>query len=533
MGRSAGDDPTSPEALREELRRAAIDAAHFVGLGHLFADKGDDARALACLEIAEAKRLADPSPHKLRGRLLLRGGDAAAAAAELAKALRLNPFDRETAEALAHAEYECQRFAPALAAAVDAFLLLGAADGERAERVKLRIRTLRKLLSWTGPQLLDLFHQRQERLRLAFDRLAWRQELFRAGEESGARCLAPAPAPARAAGQIDLAARLRRLELLAHFSDEQIFHLSRAVHSEFAERGQLVIGHGSTGTDVFFIERGEMTIRRPTPYGTFPLGTLGPGGLFGEVNFISRCHRSGDAVASQSTQLLRADGGELEQVLRAAPELGVQLCWTFWHALAAKLRATNEQLRAFFSAEALPENFVRLRRVAPPAAGAERLAAGDKVRLFREQGLSGRELEMLATFSKERRFSAGDRIFAEGDPGTEMYVVVEGRTRIGKLIAGGGEEALAILERGDFFGVMSLIDGQPRSADASAYGGPVTVLALDQSAVREVLAMDPQVALGFLQLLCRLIAKRLREIDEKVIGWRILSGERAASSETA
>jgi hypothetical protein len=39
--------------------------------------------------------------------------------------------------------------------------------------------------------------------------------------------------------------------------------------------------------------------------------------------------------------------------------------------------------------------------------------------------------------------------------------------------------------------------------------------------------------MGFLQLLCRLIAKRLREIDEKVIGWRILSGERAANSETA
>ena len=39
--------------------------------------------------------------------------------------------------------------------------------------------------------------------------------------------------------------------------------------------------------------------------------------------------------------------------------------------------------------------------------------------------------------------------------------------------------------------------------------------------------MDPQASLGFLQLLCRLVAKRLREIDEKVIGWRILSGERS------
>ncbi len=533
MGRPPGEDPNSLEALREELRRGSIDAGHFVGLAHLFADKGEDGRALECLEIAEAKRLADPSPHKLRGRLLLRAGDAAAAAAELAKAIRLNPFDREAAEALAHAEYECQRFAPALAAAVDAFLLLGSTDGERAERLKLRVRTLRKLLGWTSDQLLALFHERQERLRLAFDRLTWRKELFHSGEGSAAPSLAAGEPPARAAGQIDLAARLRRFDLLAHFSDEQVFHLTRAVHEEFAERGKLVFGHGSTGTDIFFIERGEITIRRPTAYGTFPLGILGPGELFGEVNHISRFHRSGDAVASQPTQLLRADTGALESLLAESPALGVQLYWAFWHAIASKLRTTNEQLGAFFSAEALPENFVRLRRVAPLGGGGDRLAASDKIRLFREQGLSGRELEVLAGFSKERRFPAEARIFEEGDPGNEMYVVVEGRARISKFMAGGGEEALAILERGDFFGEMSLIDGQPRSAAASAHGGPVTVLSFDQSAVHDVLAMEPRVALGFLRLLCRLIAKRLREIDEKVVGWRILSGERAPSSETA
>jgi CRP-like cAMP-binding protein len=106
-----------------------------------------------------------------------------------------------------------------------------------------------------------------------------------------------------------------------------------------------------------------------------------------------------------------------------------------------------------------------------------------------------------------------------------MYVVLEGRARISKFIAGGGEEALAILDRGDFFGEMSLIDGEPRSADARAHGGPLTVLALDQPTVQEVLAMDSQASLEFLQLLCRLISHRLREIDEKVIGWRILSGD--------
>jgi CRP/FNR family transcriptional regulator, cyclic AMP receptor protein len=181
----------------------------------------------------------------------------------------------------------------------------------------------------------------------------------------------------------------------------------------------------------------------------------------------------------------------------------------------------------------MPENFLRLRRQPASAPGAVKVESSDKIRLFREQGLSRRELMTLATFSKEKRFAEGAFLFQEGDKGSEMYVVLEGKARISKFIPGAGEEALAILERGDFFGEMSLIDGEPRSADARAHDGPLTVLALDQGTVREVLAMDPHAALEFLQLLCRLVANRLREIDEKVVGWRILSGERTESSASA
>jgi len=74
-----------------------------------------------------------------------------------------------------------------------------------------------------------------------------------------------------------------------------------------------------------------------------------------------------------------------------------------------------------------------------------------------------------------------------------------------------------------------LIDGAPRSADARAHGGPVTVLALDQGTIQEMLALDPNASLDFVKLLCRLIAKRLREIDEKVVAWRIFAGGDAAS----
>ena len=50
-----------------------------------------------------------------------------------------------------------------------------------------------------------------------------------------------------------------------------------------------------------------------------------------------------------------------------------------------------------------------------------------------------------------------------------MYVVLEGRVMISKRIPGAGEDALAFLERGDYFGEMALIDDENRSASATAH----------------------------------------------------------------
>ncbi|HYU31127.1 MAG TPA: cyclic nucleotide-binding domain-containing protein [Thermoanaerobaculia bacterium] len=522
------------DMLREGFRRNAIDAAHFLGLAHLYAEKGENARATECLEIAKAKSLATPSTHKLHGRLLFRRKDFDGAVDELTQALRYNPFDREVSELLGRTEYERKQYEGALRATVHAFLLLNEGDNEGVERLRRRIQTLKQILGWGNRELGQIFRERQEHLRTAFDRLEWHRERFL--EESGLASLAslgtPVPAAARreGRGQLEMAARLRRLKPWAHFSDEQIFSLTHAVGEEVHDAGDLVFAHRSQGCDLYLLESGEINLQRTTGYGTFVIGSVLPGELFGEPGFVTRHEHGADAVATLPCQVLRLDADALEPLLEGAPDLGVQLFWTLWHSLARKLRATNEQLKSFFSAEVTPESFLRLRKQPSGVAASIKVEENDKIRLFREQGISRKELITLAAFSKEKRFAAGASLFQEGDAGSEMYVILEGRALISKFIPGAGEEALAILERGDFFGEMALIDGEPRSADARAYSGPLTVLALDQSTVHEVLSMDPEAAMEFLQLLCRLIASRLREIDEKVISWRIMSGERNESA---
>jgi CRP/FNR family cyclic AMP-dependent transcriptional regulator len=527
----------SPRGLRdvvhEQIRRASIDSAHFLGLAHIYAEKGENARAVECLEVATAKDPANPGPYKLMGRILFRRKNWQAAAEELEKALLYNPFDREVAELLARAYYECRDLEAALRSSVHAFLLLHEGDREGTERLRRRIQTLRQILGWGRRELTRTFHDCQDDLHTAFDRLEWRRERFM--EEAGMVTEALPEAPRTTisgSGQIDLAARLRRLPLWSNLTDEQVFKLTHAVFEEVHETGAILFSYRDQGRDLYLLEEGRVAVERPTPYGTFALGEIPPGGLLGEVNFVTLRERSADAVVAEPSRLLRLDAEELDRLTEADPDLAVQLYWCFWRSLARKLRATNEQLREFFTGDTPAENVLALRRTGETGGAPQRVRVepSDKIRLFREQGLSRSELMTLATFSTEKRFEDGAYLFQEGDEGDEMYVVLEGRARISKYIPGAGEEALAILDRGDFFGEMSMIDGEPRSADARAHGGSLTVLALDQLTVQEVLALDSQASLEFLQLLCRLISHRLREIDEKVIAWRILAGDPSAGA---
>ncbi len=511
------------QAAIEQMRRSAIDAFQFFGLAALYDERGQRNQAVQCLDIAHSKGVVNPFVHKLRGKILLYRGQYDAAAETLSRARRYNPFDRELCELQGRAEYEREQYQVALDATIDAFWLLSKDDRDGTDRIKKRIRDLKMLIGLPHEELVTLFHTRRDHLQTAFDRLEWQREQLLQDADAANGLLPPTPpstGPTQA-GRIELAARLRPFEAFADLDDVEIFQMCEAIHPEQADRDAHLFDYRSEGTDIYLVERGTVNIQRSTDYGTISLGRVEAGSLLGEINFISRFQRSADASASEPCTLLRVDTGELEQLIRQQPELGLKIYQAFWRSLSQKLRRANEQLSTFFSSDVERECLHD-----PTTSDTVLVEDEDKIKVLREQGLSGDELTTLATFSEVKRFAAENFLFHEGDDGEEMYVVLEGRVLISKFIPGGGEEALAILERGDFFGEMSLIDGEPRSADAKAHQGSATVISFDERTFSEVLAMDPRVALQFMALLCRLIGKRLREIDEKLTSWRIMAGAR-------
>jgi CRP/FNR family cyclic AMP-dependent transcriptional regulator len=86
--------------------------------------------------------------------------------------------------------------------------------------------------------------------------------------------------------------------------------------------------------------------------------------------------------------------------------------------------------------------------------------------LFRDLGAD--DLAMLAGSVRTRRYRRGEVIFHRGDPGDGLHIVLAGRVKISSPSDMGVEAILATLRPGEFFGALALLDGEPRSASATA-----------------------------------------------------------------
>jgi CRP/FNR family transcriptional regulator, cyclic AMP receptor protein len=137
-----------------------------------------------------------------------------------------------------------------------------------------------------------------------------------------------------------------------------------------------------------------------------------------------------------------------------------------------------------------------------------------KVPLF--EGLTSQQLLKIAALAEPRSYRGSTRIFSEGDQGEAMYVILDGRVRISKTVPGGGEEALAILEIGQFFGEMALIEERgPRSADAIAHTA-CTLWVIQRERLEQLMFTDKDLAYVLLWTFVRTLSERLREMNEKI-----------------
>ena len=129
--------------------------------------------------------------------------------------------------------------------------------------------------------------------------------------------------------------------------------------------------------------------------------------------------------------------------------------------------------------------------------------------LFRH--LKDADLKKLGALARHQEFADGQPIFAKGDPASGMSAVLRGRVRIVSYSIDGKEVVLRVVEPGEVFGEIALIDGSERTADAVA-SGDTRLLCLDRRDFLPFLEANPGLSVELLKVLC----KRLRATSEQL-----------------
>jgi uncharacterized membrane protein len=124
------------------------------------------------------------------------------------------------------------------------------------------------------------------------------------------------------------------------------------------------------------------------------------------------------------------------------------------------------------------------------------------------------EKSLLAAQLEEESFEAGTTIFRKGEPGNAIYIVAAGEVEIFVEDTTGGRIIFETAKTGDFFGELSLFDGDPRSASARAVAD-TKMLKVDREDLQLLFSRHPAAAMDILGT----IGRRLREAD-KLLGMR-------------
>jgi signal transduction histidine kinase len=125
--------------------------------------------------------------------------------------------------------------------------------------------------------------------------------------------------------------------------------------------------------------------------------------------------------------------------------------------------------------------------------------------------LKREELETLHRAGELKTYQDGQFIFREGDPGDGIYLVMDGRVRIG-VTMGESERPLAQVLPGDFFGEMAVLDNEPRSANAFAEG-ETKLLFLPREELMAFLESSPTAAVN----LVKEFSKRMRDFNKRFV----------------
>jgi len=147
-----------------------------------------------------------------------------------------------------------------------------------------------------------------------------------------------------------------------------------------------------------------------------------------------------------------------------------------------------------------------------------------KVHLF--SGLSDGEMERVAKRLKRHSYPSGSTIIQEDQPSSRLFILLEGTVRVTASLTD-QKDSYAILNPGDHFGEISLIDGMAPSATVVAEE-PAVAVSISREDLHDIIEQEPSLGATMLMSLLKEFCRRLRETDQSLSFTRLMMRERDA-----
>jgi F420-non-reducing hydrogenase small subunit len=265
----------------------------------------------------------------------------------------------------------------------------------------------------------------------------------------------------------------------------------------FYPKGEVIFRQGEVGDTMYIIQSGAVQVSQRHGERETVIALREKGDFFGEMTLLAAERRSATVSAVRDTRLIALSRASLLQKVQNDPQVALHL----FKGLVVRIQEADQKVHATIqSDEILRAALARSASVdVPPVAPEPAPLAAD---------VSSADLAQIWKVAAETRwFEGGETIFEEGQPGAEMYIVLDGAV---EMVQGSGAElrVLRRVEPGDFFGEWALVTGSPRSASVVAVTR-TQLLPVGRDRFDEQVKARPELAVYLLQSL----VARLRQIS--------------------
>ena len=143
--------------------------------------------------------------------------------------------------------------------------------------------------------------------------------------------------------------------------------------------------------------------------------------------------------------------------------------------------------------------------------------SADKRAILRDHYLFGKltahQIESLSACVGTRSVKRGTNMFAKGDPGTSLYAVGAGTVKISVPSVDGKDAVFNVLSNGAIFGEIALLDGNPRTADATAVTD-CELFVIERRDFLPLMREEPEIALKIIEILCAKLRRTTEQAEE-------------------